>query len=173
MWNRTSFGYSKHANASVNSAVQNSNDSSVNVSVKQRHRYVEYGGTRLNGWRNVRNRLEYTGVVVKNIAFYKMNERRLTGIAQILIRKMRNLTACKTAQIHAHQVLSTLSNVEIEQNKNGNSELKILVSVVRFRPRPPFRTVATVMWLRFSALWGCLKHAVSTLPPLGTGCGTL
>jgi hypothetical protein len=132
--------------------VQNSNDSSVNVSVKQRHRYVEYGGTRCNGWRNVRNRLESTGSAAKNIVFYKTNERRLTGIAQILIRKMRNLTACKTAQIHAHQFLSTLSNVEIEQNKNGKSELKILVSVVRFRPGPPNKSRSCSVTTAFSFL---------------------
>ena len=137
MWNKTSYGYSKHANASVNSAAQNSNDSSVNVSVKQRHRCVDYCGTRLNGWRNVWKQLKTTGSAVKNIAYYKMNGRLLTGKAQILLRKMRNLSVCKTAQLHAHQLFDQCSSIEIEQVRSGQSELKILVSVVRFRPRPP------------------------------------
>ena len=82
--------------------------------------------------------IKITGSVVKNIVIYKMSGIRLTGIAQILLRKMQNLAACKAAQIHAHQILSVLHPLVIEHSRSGQSELKILVSVVRFRPRPPF-----------------------------------
>ena len=81
--------------------------------------------------------IKITGSVVKNIVIYKMSGIRLTGIAQILLRKMQNLAACKAAQIHAHQILSVLHPLVIEHSRSGQSELKILVSVVRFRPRPP------------------------------------
>jgi hypothetical protein len=40
-------------------------------------------------------------------------------------------------QKFAHQLLATLRVLENAQVKHGQSELKILVSVVRFRPRPP------------------------------------
>jgi hypothetical protein len=153
--------------------VQNNNDSSVSESVKQRHRCVDYGGSRCNGWRNVRNRLESTGSTVKNIVFYNTNGKHTIGIALILLRKMRDLTACKTAQIHAHQLFDLCSTVEKQQVRSGLSELKILVSVVRFRPRPPRVPKKPVHRDGLFALGGCLKHAVSTLPQLGTGYGTL
>ena len=113
--------------------------------------------------------IKITGYVVKNIVICKMSGRRLTGIAQILLRKMQNLAACKAAQIHAHQILSVLHPLVIEHSRSGQSELKILVSVVRFRPRPPFQhpsvTSTTVfLFLQYADLH-CVydQHTLATV----------
>jgi hypothetical protein len=41
-------------------------------------------------------------------------------------------------QTTAHENFSALKPLDFEQKRSGQSELKILVSVVRFRPGPPF-----------------------------------
>ncbi len=170
MWNKTSCAYSKNAKGSVNSAAHNNSASSASVRAK---RHADYAGTRCNGSEKAHEPLVNTGYAAENLAVNKMTATRSTGIAKILRYNAFRFRALRTTQIATHQLFDLCSAVEKQQVRSGQSELKILVSVVRFRPRPPFRTVATVMWLRFSALWHCIKHAVSTLPPLGTGCGTL
>jgi hypothetical protein len=40
-------------------------------------------------------------------------------------------------QLGAHEKFSAFKPLDLEQNRSGQSELKILVSVVRFRPGPP------------------------------------
>jgi hypothetical protein len=61
----------------------------------------------------------------------------LTGIAKMVCHKKIILACCAVQEI-AHQLLATLRVLENAQVKRGQAELKILVSVVRFRPRPPF-----------------------------------
>ena len=46
-------------------------------------------------------------------------------------------TALKKITAHAQNFSSTLLDFENKRNEDGLSELKILVSVVRFRPGPP------------------------------------
>ena len=46
-------------------------------------------------------------------------------------------TALKKITAHAQNFLSTLYVFDNKRNEDGLSELKILVSVVRFRPGPP------------------------------------
>ena len=46
-------------------------------------------------------------------------------------------TALKKITAHAQNFSSTLYVFENKRNEDGLSELKILVSVVRFRPGPP------------------------------------
>jgi hypothetical protein len=55
-------------------------------------------------------------------------------------------TALKKITAHAQNFSSTLLDFENKRNEDGLSELKILVSVVRFRPGPPriIRTLALV-----------------------------
>ena len=47
-------------------------------------------------------------------------------------------TALKKITAHAQNFSSTLYVFDNKRNEDGLSELKILVSVVRFRPRPPY-----------------------------------
>ena len=47
------------------------------------------------------------------------------------------LTALKKITAHAQNFSTTLYHFENKRNEDGLSELKILVSVVRFRPGPP------------------------------------
>ena len=47
-------------------------------------------------------------------------------------------TALKKITAHAQNFLSTLYVFDYKRNEDGLSELKILVSVVRFRPGPPY-----------------------------------
>ena len=49
MWNRASYGYSKNAIGSGNSAAQYNSANSVSASVKQQRRCADYARTRLNG----------------------------------------------------------------------------------------------------------------------------
>jgi hypothetical protein len=153
MWNKTSCAFSKSAKDSVNSAAQNNSASSASVPVNQRRRYADYAGTRCNGWRNVRDRLENAGSAAESTVINKMTTTRSTGIARILRYSSSRVVDLRFAQRAAHQLFDQCSSVEKQQVRSGQSELKILVSVVRFRPRPPnFGTVATAMWLRFFAL---------------------
>jgi hypothetical protein len=46
-------------------------------------------------------------------------------------------TELKKITAHAQNFSSTLLDFENKRNEDGQSELKILVSVVRFRPGPP------------------------------------
>jgi len=46
-------------------------------------------------------------------------------------------TALKKIAVHAQNFSTTLYLFDYKRNEDGQSELKILVSVVRFRPGPP------------------------------------
>ena len=52
------------------------------------------------------------------------------------------LTATKKITAHAQNFSTTLYVFENKRNEDGLSELKILVSVVRFRPGPPRISIA-------------------------------
>jgi hypothetical protein len=58
-------------------------------------------------------------------------------------------TALKKITAHAQNFSSTLYVFENKRNEDGLSELKILVSVVRFRPGPPRNTEASFRRLSF------------------------
>ena len=59
----------------------------------------------------------------------------------------------ETQQKHAHLTFKTLRVLEKARFAVWRGALKIRVSVVRFRPRPPFETVAAAMLLRFSTFY--------------------
>jgi hypothetical protein len=50
---------------------------------------------------------------------------------------LRTRSARVKIQFSIHQKFSALKPLDFKQKRSGQSELKILVSVVRFRPRPP------------------------------------
>ncbi|MEY4100458.1 MAG: hypothetical protein RL300_1629 [Pseudomonadota bacterium] len=56
-----------------------------------------------------------------------------------MLHSAQNVDVLQNAKMLAHRPFSTLLNAENKQVRSGLSELKILVSVVRFRPGPPNR----------------------------------
>ena len=54
-------------------------------------------------------------------------------------------TATKKITAHAQNFLATLLDFDFKYLLGGLSELKILVSVVRFRPGPPRITIAHLL----------------------------
>jgi hypothetical protein len=83
-------------------------------------------------------RRKNTGLREKKHADSTLSGAPLTGIAKMVCHK-KIILACCAVQKFAHQLLATLRVLENAQVKHGQSELKILVSVVRFRPRPPIK----------------------------------
>jgi hypothetical protein len=83
-------------------------------------------------------RRKNTGLREKKHADSTLSVAPLTGIAKMVCHK-KIILACCAVQKFAHQLLATLRVLENAQVKHGQSELKILVSVVRFRPRPPVK----------------------------------
>jgi hypothetical protein len=79
---------------------------------------------------------EITGLMVKNIVFYKIVASRTRGIAKILYGMLFCYNANATL-IHAHHFIKTLLVLEKARFAVWRGALKILVSVVRFRPGPP------------------------------------
>jgi len=137
MWNKTSCAFSKSAKDSVNSAAQNNSASSASVPVKQRRRHADHAGTRCNGSEKAHEPLKNTGSAAESTVINKMTTTRTTGIAKILRYNRCSLRALRTTQRATHLLFDLCSTVEKQQVRSGQSELKILVSVVRFRPRPP------------------------------------
>ena len=62
-------------------------------------------------------------------------------------------TALKKITAHAQNFISTLYVFDYKRNEDGLSELKILVSVVRFRPGPPRNTKTTFGWFFVWVTW--------------------
>ena len=137
MWNKTSCAYSRHAKDSVNSAAHNNSASSASVPVKQRYRCAVRCGTRCNGIEMAHEPLKNTGSAAESAVIGKITATRSTGIAKILRYNAVRSKAFRTTQRATHQLFDLCSTVEKQQVRSGQSELKILVSVVRFRPRPP------------------------------------
>ena len=89
---------------------------------------------------NTLKHAEITGLMVRNIVFYKMMGRRMRGIAKIL----NGMIFCYNANatlIHAHHFVKTLLVLEKARLAVWRGALKIRVSLVRFQSRPPIRTV--------------------------------
>ena len=85
---------------------------------------------------NTLKHAEITGLMVKNIVFYKMMGRRMRGIAKILY----GMLFCNNANatlIHAHHFVKTLLVLEKARLAVWRGALKIRVSLVRFQSRPP------------------------------------
>ncbi len=134
MWNKTSCAYSKNAKGSVNSAAHNNSANSASVPVK---RYADNAGTRCNGGEKAYEPLKNTGSAAESTVINKMTTTRTRGIAKIVWYTPFRFLALSTTQRATHQLFKPFLTVEKQQVRSGQSELKILVSVVRFRPRPP------------------------------------
>jgi hypothetical protein len=99
-----------------------------------------------------------------------MMETRMTGIVQMLSRTVHTfLLRCCVAYV-AHHFAFTFLNFEIGGEVESSKRLKIRVSMVRFRPRPPvlhrsFARGCGVLLCtdRFVMLYGHRQQLVSTL----------
>jgi uncharacterized protein YegP (UPF0339 family) len=87
----------------------------------------------------IRNRGVFGGFLSNKKIFL----RRMRGIVAMLYKYF--FTAKKKIHTLAHNDDGTLLDFENKNNEDGLSELKILVSVVRFRPGPPRTSIAHLL----------------------------
>ena len=106
---------------------------------------------------NTLKHAEITGLMVRNIVFYKMMGRRMRGIAKILYGMLFFYNANATL-IHTHHFIKTLLVLEKARFAVWRGALKIRVSLVRFQSRPPFRTVEVFCFYGFSFCSTLLKN---------------
>ena len=97
----------------------------------------------------------------------KILVRRMRGIVAMLYKYF--FTAKKKIHTLAHNDEGTLLDFENTNNEDGQSELKILVSVVRFRPGPPNSNNALLRAGHFLLSWG-IKSLIRDLSPYSL-CG--
>ena len=100
-----------------------------NVTACVKLRYVRF----LNAVKHAEN----GGFVAKNIVFCKCVGRRMTGIVKILSRTVCTFSTLRKCTYYAHRNFLKLQHVENTVLLSLGLALKIRVSVVRFRPRPP------------------------------------
>ena len=100
-----------------------------NVTARVKLRYVRL--------ENVLKPAENTGDCGENIVFYKPSGRRMRGIVKILLSTVRTFSTFVNCNKNAHRNFLKLYYVENTVLLSLGLALKILVSVVRFRPRPP------------------------------------
>ena len=86
---------------------------------------------------------ENGGFMAKNIVFCKCVGRRMTGIVKILLRTVCTFSTLRKCKNYAHRIFLKLKHVENTVLLSLWLALKILVSVVRFRPRPPYTKRST------------------------------
>jgi hypothetical protein len=80
---------------------------------------------------------ENTGDCGENIVFSKKSGRRMRGIVKILLSTVRTFSTFVNCNKNAHRNFLKLYYVEKTVLLSLGLALKILVSVVRFRPGPP------------------------------------
>ena len=124
---------------SDNSVKQSGHENSYSNATHKRTKFVQVHRATL-----------YRALRYANKSVDLMRNRRVfggfLGNKKILVRRTRGIvamlykyffTAKKKIHTLAHNDEGTLLDFENKNNEDGLSELKILVSVVRFRPRPP------------------------------------
>ena len=103
--------------------------------------------------------------------FEKMMVTRMRGIAKI-VQHGKHFAAARVEQrADAHPTFKTLRVLEKARFAVWRGALKIRVSVVRFRPRPPFETVvllcSTAVFLLPQRVLHVNAYAAATLPLRG------
>ena len=142
MWITTRNDYKRSVIDSDNSVKQNRNANSYSNATHKRTKFVQ-----------VRRATLYRALRYANKSVDLMRNRGgfggFLGNKKILVRRARGIvamlykyffTAKKKIHTLAHNDEGTLLDFETKNNEDGLSELKILVSVVRFRPGPPRNT---------------------------------
>jgi hypothetical protein len=169
MSNAASSNSTQNVSVNVSSVKQNANARHSNVCQRSNaRRSVHVRSTRCV----IRvERPEIAGFCGENIVFYKPSGRRTRGIAKILSHTVGTLSAFSNVAYVAHHFVLTVQNFVIEYFHCLGSVLKIRVSVVRFRPRPPdphrqCESADGVLLCSASVI-----HADPTLLLLATRCG--
>jgi hypothetical protein len=85
---------------------------------------------------NVVKRRENSGFWQRNTVIKKISATRMRGIVK-MVRDTLTAAFYATQQKHAHPTFVTLQMLEKARFAVWRGALKIRVSVVRFRPRPP------------------------------------
>ena len=170
MWNAANSNSTQNVSVNVSSVKQNANAWHNNVCHRSNARHSVYQ-------RSARcvihfKRAENAGFYGENIVFYKPSGRRMRGIAKILSHTVpHTLRLRRVASSIAHHFAFTFLNFEKRKLIVWISVLKIRVSVVRFRPRPPYSH------RKYASAYGVLLcsasviHTTPTHPLLATRCG--
>ena len=143
MSNAASSNSTQNVSVNVSSVTLNANASHSNVCQRSNARrsvYVRSSRCDIDA-----KRAENTGFYGENIVFYKPSGRRMRGIVKILSHTVDTfLLRCCVACV-AHHIAFTFLNFEKRTLLWSFSVLKIRVSVVRFRPRPPNQALAAML----------------------------
>jgi len=123
-------------NATDNDSSVKQNENARNNTRRFRQRVV--GTERLKRCAKTQKDCENGGLVAKKRVRCENNDRHTTGIAKMGIRTLRSLSASQRIK-NAHHFFLTLNAFDILREIRCGTKLKILVSVVRFRPRPPVK----------------------------------
>ena len=126
-----------------------------NVTACVKLRYVRF----LNAVKHAEN----GGFVAKNIVFCKCVGRRMTGIVKILLRTVFTFSTLLKCTNYAHRNFLKLQHVENTVLLSLGLALKILVSVVRFRPRPPLLYRSVTLNATVLSLPPTLRNSTPTL----------
>ena len=134
-----------------------------NVTARVKLRYVRL--------ENVLKPAENTGDCGENIVFYKPSGRRMRGIVKILLRTVRTFSTFVNCNKNAHRNFLKLYYVENTVLLSLWLALKILVSVVRFRPRPPHQHRSITCSATVFSLPPSLRNSTPTLSLLNVRVG--
>jgi hypothetical protein len=129
-----------------------------NVTACVKLRYVRF----LNAVKHAEN----GGFMAKNIVFCKCVGRRMTGIVKILLRTVCTFFTLRKCTNYAHQIFLKLQHVENTVLLSLWLALKIRVSMVRFRPRPPYLHRSVTFNATVFSFVQTLSQCVPTLYPL-------
>ncbi len=147
MSNAASSNSTQNVSVNVSSVKQNANARHSNVCQRSNARRSVY----LRSARCVIpvKRPENARFCGENIVFYKPSGRRMRGIAKILSHTVDTFLLRRCVAYVAHHFAFTFLNFEKRKLIVWNSVLKIRVSVVRFRPRPPYTNARLLSVGRF------------------------
>jgi hypothetical protein len=109
---------------------------------------------------------ENTGDCGENIVFSKTIGRRKAGIVKILLSTVCTFSTLLKCTNYAHQIFLKLQHVENTVLLSLGLALKIRVSVVRFRPRPPYLHRSVTFNATVFSFVQTLSQCVPTLYPL-------
>ena len=166
MLNAANSNSTQNAIFNADSVTQNANVKRSNVYLRcNAHRCVSVRSIR---YINVQKTVKSTGICGENIVFYKPSGTGKAGIVKILSHTVAAFVLRCYVAFVAHHFAFTFLNFEFERFAVWRGALKIRVSMVRFRPRPPFRTVvllcSTAVFLLGQRVSLVNAYAVQTFP---------
>ena len=139
--------YKRSVKDSDDSVRQNEHENNYRHATHKRTKFVQVcRGTLYNALRDAEKKQSFESKsygIWRFLRNKKIFANRLRGIVEMLSKYF--FTVSKKNSAHAQNFLSTLLDFDFKYLLGGLSELKILVSVVRFRPGPPKLNNALLM----------------------------